>query len=146
MFERVDDVEVVHSAFPGRAVNLHSQYRITLLVYLQGRSRSNADIEMSHPFRLHCGDASNQPIYGISVHMFFKDHAAPHFHAIYGEHEALVQIDDGQLIAGVLPNRAKHLVSEWLWLHREELQENWAPVPGARITGASSPASLGFGL
>jgi hypothetical protein len=27
--------------------------------------------------------------YGLIIKMFFKDHNPPHFHAEYGEHEAL---------------------------------------------------------
>ena len=30
--------------------------------------------------------------YGIIIRMFWADHPPPHFHAIYGSHEALVEI------------------------------------------------------
>jgi hypothetical protein len=30
--------------------------------------------------------------YGIIIRMFWEDHSPPHFHAIYGNHEALVDI------------------------------------------------------
>ena len=30
--------------------------------------------------------------YGIAVYMYYRDHAPPHFHAIYGEHEAEIEI------------------------------------------------------
>ena len=26
--------------------------------------------------------------YGIAIYMFYSDHAPPHFHAYYGEHES----------------------------------------------------------
>ncbi len=29
---------------------------------------------------------------GILIVMYYNDHAPPHFHAKYGEHEALIQI------------------------------------------------------
>jgi len=29
--------------------------------------------------------------YGIVIKLFFDDHPPPHFHATYGEHEALVR-------------------------------------------------------
>ena len=44
--------------------------------------------------------------YGIIVKMYFNDHAPPHFHAFYGEHEALVSITTLAVIAGRLPPRA----------------------------------------
>jgi hypothetical protein len=61
---------------------------------------------------------------GIVIAMFYSDHAPPHFHARYGEHEATVRIDDG-VVEGSLPRRARALVLEWYALHREELRENW---------------------
>lgn len=31
--------------------------------------------------------------FGIVIGMFYRDHAPPHFHAAYGQHEATVGID-----------------------------------------------------
>jgi hypothetical protein len=56
--------------------------------------------------------------------MFHKDHAPPHFHAIYGEYEITVEIESG-IINGRFPKRALRLVIEWLELHKDELLENW---------------------
>jgi len=55
--------------------------------------------------------------YGIVVRMYFGDHFPPHFHAEYGEHEALISIEDPRVIAGQLPTRALALAKEWLLLH-----------------------------
>ncbi len=63
--------------------------------------------------------------YGIAIYMYFVDHNPPHFHAIYGEHEALVAIGDGSTIRGSLPRTASRLVEQWLSLHRDELEANW---------------------
>lgn len=57
--------------------------------------------------------------------MYYDDHQPPHFHAIYGEHEALIRIDTLEIQRGHLPNRAKSLVIEWAVDHREELGQNW---------------------
>ncbi len=38
--------------------------------------------------------------YGIVIQMFWKDHAPPHFHAVYGEFEALVDIRSLEVIQG----------------------------------------------
>jgi hypothetical protein len=61
---------------------------------------------------------------GIIIAMFYKDHAPPHFHSIYGEYEITVEIESG-VINGRFPRRALRLVLEWLELHKDELLENW---------------------
>lgn len=33
--------------------------------------------------------------YGISIYMYYEDHNPPHFHAIYNEHKALIDIQNG---------------------------------------------------
>jgi hypothetical protein len=63
--------------------------------------------------------------YGIVIKMYFADHPPPHFHAEYGEFEALIGIADAQVFAGSLPNRALSMVKEWVGLHRGELNEAW---------------------
>jgi hypothetical protein len=63
--------------------------------------------------------------YGIAIYMYYQDHAPPHFHAIYGEHEAVFEIANGKPMEGALPNRALKLVKTWARAHRHELQENW---------------------
>lgn len=63
--------------------------------------------------------------YGIVIYMYFGDHNPPHFHAIYGEHEALVRIDNGSLLRGDLPRTAARLVEQWRKLHEDELLKNW---------------------
>ncbi|NUO83674.1 DUF4160 domain-containing protein [candidate division KSB1 bacterium] len=57
--------------------------------------------------------------------MYPTDHPPPHFHAEYGEYEALIAIDNSEIIAGSLPARAFHLVKEWLDIHRDELEDLW---------------------
>ena len=62
---------------------------------------------------------------GSRIYMYFRDHAPPHFHAIYGGDEALVEIETGTALRGDLPKRARALVDEWRGLHRDELLANW---------------------
>ena len=64
--------------------------------------------------------------YGIVIKMYFADHAPPHFHAEYAEHEVRMAINSLAVITGALPPRAMGLVAEWATLHRQELQELWA--------------------
>ena len=63
--------------------------------------------------------------YGVAVYMYYQDHAPPHFHAIYGEHEATFAIESGLLLEGVLPRTARKLVQEWIEIHRDELRTDW---------------------
>ncbi len=59
------------------------------------------------------------------IRMYFSDHEPPHFHAQYGEFEALVEIETLALLRGELPRRAMALVLEWAALHRQELRSDW---------------------
>lgn len=63
--------------------------------------------------------------YGIAIYMYYRDHAPPHFHAIYGENEAEIDISTGDIIVGDLPRRARSMVKDWSVAHRDELEENW---------------------
>jgi hypothetical protein len=49
----------------------------------------------------------------IIITMYWNDHNPPHFHAQYGEHEAIISIN-GVVLEGKIPRRAL----EWLALHR----------------------------
>lgn len=65
--------------------------------------------------------------YGIVLKMLYEagtKHNKPHIHVEYGEYEASVAID-GEVLAGVLPEKQYKLVAAWLTLHEEELYEAW---------------------
>ena len=61
---------------------------------------------------------------GIVIAMYYRDHAPPHFHALYGEYEVLIGISTGD-VNGTFPKRALAHVEEWRTLHREELLNTW---------------------
>jgi hypothetical protein len=63
--------------------------------------------------------------YGIGIYMYHRDHALPHFHAIYAEHEAEIEIATATVKQGALPRRAQALATEWAAAHRDELLVNW---------------------
>jgi hypothetical protein len=63
--------------------------------------------------------------FGIIIRMYFDDHPPPHFHAIYGKHEAQICINPITILRGGLPRRAESMVIEWAALHQQELMENW---------------------
>lgn len=63
--------------------------------------------------------------FGIVIYMFYNEHFPPHFHARYGDDEAVIGIDTLSLLKGNLPPRALGLVIEWATLHQSELKQDW---------------------
>jgi len=63
--------------------------------------------------------------YGIIIKLFFGDHPPPHFHAVYGENNAIFNIDTLEMIEGDLPPRAKKLVIEWATQYQTDLTQIW---------------------
>ncbi len=77
--------------------------------------------------------------FGITIRMYYDDHAPPHFHAWYGGEVAKVDIDNLSVIQGRLPGRALGLVIEWASLHQEELREAFAKVASMQPIGKIEP-------
>ncbi len=63
--------------------------------------------------------------YGILIQMYWDEHAPPHFHAIYGDFKATIDIRSLAVSEGSLPRRASQLVLDWAELHQDELLEDW---------------------
>ena len=65
--------------------------------------------------------------YGIIIKMFFKpkEHEPSHIHALYGEYIGIFNLKTMQMEQGDLPQRAQEMVTEWLNLYRNELQNMW---------------------
>ena len=63
--------------------------------------------------------------YGIIIRMYYDDHNPPHFHAIYGDDEAWININTLAVFSGGLPSRALGLVVEWASMHQDGLQRDW---------------------
>lgn len=63
--------------------------------------------------------------YGIIVAIFYDDHSPPHFHARYGRHQVIIDIDKLSVIRGSLPPRALAMTLEWASRHQAELTEDW---------------------
>ena len=68
---------------------------------------------------------------GIIIAMYYRDHAPPHFHAVYGEFEVTVEIASGA-VNGDMPKRALAHVQEWRGLHQQELHETWTLARASR--------------
>jgi hypothetical protein len=63
-------------------------------------------------------------------------------HIEYQGHQALMAIENGELIAGALPNKAVKLVREWAKDHQQERLTDWQYAielkPLQRIPGADN--------
>lgn len=77
--------------------------------------------------------------YGIVIAMYYREHGVPHFHALYGEHEASISISSPEMLGGSLPPRALHLVCRWATLHREELLKNWDLAEQGEVLESIAP-------
>ena len=64
--------------------------------------------------------------FGIIIAMYYNDHSPPHFHANYGDDQASIRVDNGEVLEGTLGARTRRLVEEWRILHQSELLEDWA--------------------
>ncbi len=62
--------------------------------------------------------------FGIIIAMFGDDHNPPHFHARYGDYEAIITIKEG-IVKGELPKKILKDVFKWMELHQKELEINW---------------------
>ena len=64
-------------------------------------------------------------LYGVSIRMFFNDHAPPHFHAVSSSGEARVDIATGDLLSGRLKPSARVLIKDWTLENQAALMANW---------------------
>lgn len=75
---------------------------------------------------------------GIIIVMYYNDHAPPHFHARYGDFEAVIAIDSGEVVEGRLPPRVLGLGTSPRGIDRRL-------APRARAQGALSHQPAGVG-
>ena len=77
--------------------------------------------------------------YGIAIYLYYREHAPPHFHAIYAGTEAQIAIDTLDVLRGRLASRAVRLVMEWASLHREDLRRVWAQAQAGKPLDRIAP-------
>ena len=75
--------------------------------------------------------------YGIAIKMYFSqsEHGVPHFHAIYGEFNAVFAIETIEVLEGDLPVRAQRLVKEWAAQYQRELLDMWTRQEFRQLPG-----------
>jgi hypothetical protein len=57
--------------------------------------------------------------------MYFRDHPPPHVHVVTADTEALVEIESGEIFAGVLPRHYAAEALAWIGHHRADLRKRW---------------------
>jgi hypothetical protein len=77
----------------------------------------------------------------IIIRMYAKEHAPPHFHAFYGEHEALFSISTGKLIEGKFPPKQAKLIAAWAAIYKKELLANWKSLTSGKGFNKIDPLS-----
>ena len=75
--------------------------------------------------------------YGILIKMYFSqsEHGVPHFHAIYGEFNAVFTVKTLEMLEGDLPVRAHRLVTEWAEQYKKELLDMWTRQEFRQLPG-----------
>lgn len=65
--------------------------------------------------------------YGIIIVMYLRDkeHNPPHVHAITQDFDAPFLIENGEIMEGEFPSKAKALVKEFIVKYRKELEVMW---------------------
>lgn len=77
--------------------------------------------------------------HGIVIYMYIRDHGVGHFHACYGEHEAVLSVASAELLEGRLPRRQLGMVREWAQLHQPELVAAWQKASLGEAPGTIEP-------
>ena len=72
-------------------------------------------------------DIDSKKIKGIiiKIDIYVREHPPPHFHAIYAEYEALIEIRTLLIYAGNLPKPQRKKVIEWAETKQEFLMQNF---------------------
>ncbi len=65
---------------------------------------------------------------GVKIYIYFADHAPPHFHAVFGEDEALIRISDLSVMAGRLPPAKLKRVQNWARDNQAEIALKWVQI------------------
>jgi len=76
--------------------------------------------------------------FGILIFMFWREHEPAHFHAKYGDEEAVIEIETGK-VSGKISQRALNLIQDWRELHKAELLQDWELSKQRRQLNRISP-------
>ncbi len=77
--------------------------------------------------------------YGISIYVYYADHAPPHIHARYSGQRASLAIRDGSLLDGDLPPRALRLIRSWLAARQQRVLRSWTEARRGAVPSPVPP-------
>jgi Domain of unknown function (DUF4160) len=66
-----------------------------------------------------------ETIKGVKMYIYSNDHVPPHIHAIYGEHEALIDIMNLTIIVGSLPSNKRKIAIRFIEENQDDLLETF---------------------
>jgi len=69
---------------------------------------------------------------GVKIQFYFDEHPPPHFHAVFAEFAAQIQIDPPQVLRGSLPQAKLAAVLDWTRKNRDALTSAWAAAAAGR--------------
>ena len=61
----------------------------------------------------------------MKIQFYPKEHPPPHFHAVFAEHRAQIEIASLKVINGRLPRAKLRIVVSWARTRREALERAW---------------------
>jgi len=61
----------------------------------------------------------------VKIDIYSREHPPPHFHAIYGDYEALITIEDFEIYVGRLPKPQLNKVINWAKTNQALILENF---------------------
>ncbi len=62
---------------------------------------------------------------GTKIDVYSREHPPPHFHALYAEHEELIEIETLETYAGKLPSNKRRKVISWAAENQDILTDNF---------------------
>jgi len=65
---------------------------------------------------------------GTKLYMYGNDHPPPHFHVLFAEHRAVIDIKTLKLSRGDLPKSKLRAVVKWARPRRDKLLEAWTTM------------------
>ena len=62
---------------------------------------------------------------GVKIQVFAQEHPPPHFHAVFAEHRAQIDIDSLRILKGRMPPAKLSAVISWAEPRRGALRRAW---------------------
>ena len=69
---------------------------------------------------------------GVKIQFFAREHPPAHFHAVFAEHRAQIDIATLRVLKGRLPRAKLRFVISWAETRREALEQAWEAVLAKR--------------